>query len=75
MRGEEILSGAQRIHEPQLLIQEMRKKGINPDSMKAYVDAFRMGCPPHGGGGIGMSMHGAVWERTESHVSQAWSAC
>ena len=54
MRGEEILSGAQRIHEPRLLIQEMQKKGIAPESMKAYVDAFRMGCPPHGGGGIGM---------------------
>ncbi|KZV99070.1 aspartate-tRNA ligase [Exidia glandulosa HHB12029] len=54
MRGEEILSGAQRIHEPQLLMQEMRKKGIDPESMKAYVDAFRMGCPPHGGGGIGL---------------------
>lgn len=53
MRGEEILSGAQRIHEPKLLVEEMTKKGIAPESMKPYVDAFRMGCPPHGGGGIG----------------------
>lgn len=56
MRGEEILSGAQRIHEPQLLMKEMQKKGIDPASMKPYVDAFRMGCPPHGGGGIGASL-------------------
>ncbi|PPR06898.1 hypothetical protein CVT24_011588 [Panaeolus cyanescens] len=54
MRGEEILSGAQRIHDPQLLCEKMRSKGVNPDSMKPYVDAFRMGCPPHGGGGIGL---------------------
>ena len=54
MRGEEILSGAQRIHDAQLLMKEMRKKGIDPESMKAYVDGFKMGCPPHGGGGIGM---------------------
>jgi len=54
MRGEEIISGAQRIHEPNLLIQEMKKKGIAPESMQAYVDAFRMGCPPHAGGGIGL---------------------
>ncbi|KIM48152.1 hypothetical protein M413DRAFT_223063 [Hebeloma cylindrosporum] len=54
MRGEEILSGAQRIHEPQLLSEKMRSKGVDPDSMKPYVDAFRMGCPPHGGGGIGL---------------------
>ncbi|KAH7107025.1 aspartate-tRNA ligase [Auriculariales sp. MPI-PUGE-AT-0066] len=54
MRGEEILSGAQRIHEPNLLMQEMKKKGIDPAQMQAYVDAFKMGCPPHGGGGIGL---------------------
>lgn len=54
MRGEEILSGAQRIHEPNLLSEKMRSKGVDPDSMKGYVDAFRMGCAPHGGGGIGL---------------------
>lgn len=54
MRGEEILSGAQRIHDPALLTEKMKEKGIDPDSMKSYVDAFRMGCPPHGGGGIGL---------------------
>lgn len=54
MRGEEILSGAQRIHDPALLIEKMKSKGIEPDSMKFYVDAFKMGCPAHGGGGIGL---------------------
>ncbi|KDQ63697.1 hypothetical protein JAAARDRAFT_29717 [Jaapia argillacea MUCL 33604] len=54
MRGEEILSGAQRIHDAAFLIEKMREKGIDPDSMKYYVDAFRMGCSPHGGGGIGL---------------------
>ncbi|KAF9460844.1 hypothetical protein BDZ94DRAFT_1291011 [Collybia nuda] len=54
MRGEEILSGAQRIHDPSLLAEKMRSKGVDPDSMKGYIDAFRMGCAPHGGGGIGL---------------------
>ncbi|KAJ7103478.1 hypothetical protein B0H15DRAFT_919244 [Mycena belliarum] len=54
MRGEEILSGAQRIHDPTLLAEKMRSKGVDPDSMKGYIDAFRMGCAPHGGGGIGL---------------------
>ncbi|KAH9082062.1 aspartyl-tRNA synthetase [Lactarius deliciosus] len=54
MRGEEILSGAQRIHDPTLLTEKMRGKGVDPNSMKGYVDAFRMGCAPHGGGGIGL---------------------
>ncbi|KAJ6503493.1 hypothetical protein C8R47DRAFT_1183651 [Mycena vitilis] len=54
MRGEEILSGAQRIHDPKVLAEKMRGKGVDPESMKGYIDAFRMGCPPHGGGGIGL---------------------
>ncbi|KAI0347997.1 aspartate-tRNA ligase [Trametopsis cervina] len=54
MRGEEILSGAQRVHDPTLLIEKMKEKGIAPESMAPYVDAFRMGCPAHGGGGIGL---------------------
>ncbi|KAA1468219.1 aspartyl-tRNA synthetase [Dentipellis sp. KUC8613] len=54
MRGEEILSGAQRIHEPELLIEKMKEKGVDPDTMKGYIDGFRMGCAPHGGGGIGL---------------------
>ncbi|PSR72382.1 hypothetical protein PHLCEN_2v11725 [Hermanssonia centrifuga] len=54
MRGEEILSGAQRIHDPALLIEKMKSKGIEPESMSSYVDAFKMGCSPHGGGGIGL---------------------
>jgi aspartyl-tRNA synthetase len=54
MRGEEILSGAQRIHDAALLAEKMRSKGVDPNSMKGYLDAFRMGCAPHGGGGIGL---------------------
>ncbi|KIY47046.1 aspartate-tRNA ligase [Fistulina hepatica ATCC 64428] len=54
MRGEEILSGAQRVHDPDLLCELMREKGVDPESMKDYVDAFRLGCAPHGGGGIGL---------------------
>lgn len=54
MRGEEIMSGAQRIHDPDFLCEQMRTKGVDPDSMKGYLDGFRLGCPPHGGGGIGL---------------------
>ncbi|KAF9270270.1 aspartate-tRNA ligase [Marasmius fiardii PR-910] len=54
MRGEEILSGAQRIHDPNVLAEKMKAKGVDPESMKGYMDAFRLGCPPHGGGGIGL---------------------
>jgi aspartyl/asparaginyl-tRNA synthetase len=47
MRGEEILSGAQRVHDPELLIERIKEAGINPEEMKHYTDAFRLGCPPH----------------------------
>ncbi|EIW86660.1 aspartyl-tRNA synthetase [Coniophora puteana RWD-64-598 SS2] len=54
MRGEEILSGGQRVHYAPFLEEAMKKKGIDPASMKGYLDGFRLGCPPHGGGGIGL---------------------
>ncbi|KAG8928058.1 aspartate--tRNA ligase dps1 [Tulasnella sp. 418] len=54
MRGEEILSGAQRIHDPALLTERMVASGVDPNTMKGYLDAFKLGAPPHGGGGIGL---------------------
>ncbi|PKI82433.1 aspartate--tRNA ligase [Malassezia vespertilionis] len=54
MRGQEILSGAQRVHDAKFLEQRLAGAGIDPSSMKHYVDAFRLGAPPHAGGGIGL---------------------
>lgn len=54
MRGEEILSGAQRIHDPEFLIERAKHHAVDLEKIKAYIDAFRFGCPPHAGGGIGM---------------------
>ncbi|XP_063727769.1 aspartate--tRNA ligase, cytoplasmic-like [Symsagittifera roscoffensis] len=54
MRGEEIVSGAQRIHDPELLTERAKFHEIDLTKIKAYIDSFRYGCPPHGGGGVGM---------------------
>ncbi|PWN27044.1 aspartyl-tRNA synthetase [Jaminaea rosea] len=54
MRGQEIMSGAQRVHDADLLVKQMAKVGISEESMQHYVEGFRMGCPPHAGGGIGL---------------------
>ncbi|CAB1328403.1 unnamed protein product [Coregonus sp. 'balchen'] len=54
MRGEEILSGAQRIHDAQLLTERAIYHNIDLEKIKSYIDAFRYGAPPHGGGGIGL---------------------
>ncbi|CAK8671483.1 aspartate--tRNA ligase, cytoplasmic-like [Clavelina lepadiformis] len=54
MRGEEILSGAQRVHDPEFLTERAKAHGIDIKTIQAYIDSFRYGCPPHAGGGIGM---------------------
>lgn len=54
IRGQEILSGAQRIHEPDLLEERARAWGIDLATIASYVDSFRNGALPHGGGGIGL---------------------
>lgn len=53
-RGQEILSGGQRIHDANMLLEKMRKLKIDPSSMEEYIQAFQWGAPPHGGGGIGL---------------------
>lgn len=53
VRGEEILSGGQRLHSAKELEKRLEEAGIEKESMKNYVDAFRWGMPPHAGGGIG----------------------
>ena len=46
LRGEEILSGGQRVHIAPLLEERMKEAGVEPETMKEYVDGFRWGCPP-----------------------------
>jgi nondiscriminating aspartyl-tRNA synthetase len=53
-RGLEILSGAQRIHEPEMLIESLKKKGLDPKGFEFYINAFRCGAPPHSGWSIGL---------------------
>jgi len=52
--GMEISSGGQRVHLPELLIERLRVKGLNPKDFKAYIDSFRYGAPPHAGWGLGV---------------------
>jgi len=59
MRGQEIMSGAQRIHNYQQLCDNMRNNDppLDPlsEGFRHYTDAFRYGCAPHGGGGLGLN--------------------
>ncbi|KAL8658187.1 MAG: hypothetical protein Q9226_001185 [Calogaya cf. arnoldii] len=59
MRGQEIMSGAQRIHEYNQLCECMRASDppLDPlsEGFRHYTDAFKYGCAPHGGGGLGLN--------------------
>jgi len=57
MRGEEIMSGAQRINDPDELVASMKAKGVEPnqEGFQDYINAFRQGCRPHAGGGLGLN--------------------
>ncbi|TVU33480.1 hypothetical protein EJB05_25301, partial [Eragrostis curvula] len=54
VRGEEIISGAQRVHDPELLTSQAKARGIDVNSIATYIDSFRYGTPPHGGFGAGL---------------------
>jgi aspartyl-tRNA synthetase len=49
----ELSSGAQRVHQHDLLVSQIRSKGLNPDNFEFYLTPFRYGMPPHAGWGLG----------------------
>jgi aspartyl-tRNA synthetase len=53
-RGREIVSGSQRVHEYDLLVERIKKKDLAPENFKSYLSAFKFGMPPHGGFGLGI---------------------
>lgn len=52
-RDLELSSGAQRIHDYDLLYSQIEAKDLNPDSFEKYLQAFKYGMPPHSGWGMG----------------------
>lgn len=53
-RGIEITTGGQRIHEYDMLIENIKYKGYNPESYEDYTKVFQYGMPKHGGIAIGL---------------------
>jgi len=49
----ELSSGAQRVHQYDLLVEQIAKKGLNPDNFEFYLTPFKYGMPPHAGWGLG----------------------
>ncbi len=52
--GLEVTTGGQRIHDYQMLLDKIAKKGMSTEGLEQYLDTFRYGMPPHGGLGIGL---------------------
>ena len=53
--GVEITTGAQREHRVDILIEQAKEKGLDPEHLDFYLDFFRYGAPPHGGFGMGLA--------------------
>jgi nondiscriminating aspartyl-tRNA synthetase len=53
-RGLEINSGAQRIHDHDMLVARMEERGLDPKKFSFYLQAFKYGLPPHGGSSTGL---------------------
>ncbi len=53
-RGCEIVTGGQRIHRYEQLLNNALQWGIDPEAIDGYLQAFKYGMPPHGGFAIGL---------------------
>jgi aspartyl-tRNA synthetase len=55
IRGMEICSGAQRCHDPELVMEILEKKGAEVgEGLQSYIESFKHGVSPHAGAGIGL---------------------
>ncbi|MEA3559676.1 MAG: aspartate--tRNA(Asn) ligase [Candidatus Thermoplasmatota archaeon] len=50
----ELVSGGQRVHEPEMLKELLAKKGLDLSEFGFYTKAFDYGMPPHAGWGLGV---------------------
>jgi len=53
-RGCETVTGGQRIHRYEQLLNNALQWGIDPEAIDGYLQAFKYGMPPHGGFAIGL---------------------
>ncbi len=53
-RGLEVVTGSQREHRYNILLENLHDKGLDPKSFEFYLNFFKHGAPPHGGAGMGL---------------------
>ncbi len=52
--GQELTTGSQREHRYDVLVKQIKERGLNPREFVSYLHPFKFGMPPHGGFGWGM---------------------
>lgn len=52
-KGQELVSGSQRINRYEQLVSAMQERKIDPEPFEGYLQAFKYGMPPEGGFAIG----------------------
>jgi nondiscriminating aspartyl-tRNA synthetase len=53
-RGLELVTGGQRLHRYGDYLAALAERGLDPEPIEGYLEAFRYGMPPHGGFAIGL---------------------
>jgi nondiscriminating aspartyl-tRNA synthetase len=53
-KGMEICTLAQREHRYDVLLSQTKEKGLDPKDFEFYLNFFKYGVPPHGGGALGL---------------------
>jgi len=50
----ELASGGTRVHQEELLVKQLKQKGLKPEHFESHIKNFRAGLPPHAGWGLGL---------------------
>ncbi|HYM68485.1 MAG TPA: aspartate--tRNA(Asn) ligase [bacterium] len=53
-RGTELVTGGQRLHRYEDYVSALNGRGLSPEPLAGYLEAFKHGMPPHGGFAIGL---------------------
>ena len=53
-KGLEVVTGSQREHRYEKLVEQCKEKGLNLENFDFYLNFFKYGAPPHGGAAIGL---------------------
>ncbi|UCH32824.1 MAG: aspartate--tRNA(Asn) ligase [Candidatus Bathyarchaeota archaeon] len=50
----ELASGGTRVHSKDVLVERLKRQGLNPDSFRHHLQVFDYGLPPHAGWAAGL---------------------